>query len=403
MEDFIREFLNNYDYDIRKSKNGRWLDQKCTMDVLSVIADCIIEYLGDDTDKIFKPKDIRYNKYTVDNVRDIFNKPTPKQKDSKEYDKWFSQPLKLLGNSKVLIETKKGGRNFYKVNNIEILKYIASRDRYANKFLVLYITKVLKDSDIYEPFKEFFEFQNKEYYQKLRKEFFDFIKNNTKINKDLECGRIFTKVVNPLAYDLKKKGTEGGHISSSSITLDKLMYNRPNWRDIASKKPKEITRKEYEIIYAELQKDKMSTYKINKAKKDLRKYNEKYRNGLSEVKDNIDNNEKATHMHHIFTVSEYPIISANIENIIALTPTQHFNHAHINGKTTEIDYNYQKLCITEKILRIKENFEDINKPNIYNFEDLCYVLNTGFNTNKFDDIKDMDFETLLKRVEEMYN
>ena len=29
----IQEFLDEHDYDIRKTHNGRWIDQKCTMDV----------------------------------------------------------------------------------------------------------------------------------------------------------------------------------------------------------------------------------------------------------------------------------------------------------------------------------------------------------------------------------
>lgn len=37
----IIEFCNQYDYDIRKSGNGRWIDQKCAADVVTVVADCI--------------------------------------------------------------------------------------------------------------------------------------------------------------------------------------------------------------------------------------------------------------------------------------------------------------------------------------------------------------------------
>ena len=33
----IIDFCNQYDYDIRKSGNGRWIDQKLTLDVLSFI------------------------------------------------------------------------------------------------------------------------------------------------------------------------------------------------------------------------------------------------------------------------------------------------------------------------------------------------------------------------------
>lgn len=403
MEDIINDFLNQYNYDIRENHNARWIDQKCTMDVLSVVADCIIEFVGDDLDKVFTTKDIWFSKYTVENVQNIFNKPDPTQKAENEYDKWFGQPLKLLGNSKVLRETKIRGKNHYRVNNLEILKYIASRDRYAHKFLVLYITKVLKDSGIYVEFESFFKHQNKEYYQKLRNAFFNFIKANTPINGDTECGRIFTKVLNPLAYELKTKGTQRGHISPTVITLDMLMYNRANWRDMINKKPKELTREEYEKIYNNLKNDNMSTYKINKAKKNLKKYNDKYRNGLSEVDENIEKGEKATHMHHIFTVAEYPLIADYIENIIALTPTQHLNYAHVNGKTTEINYSFQRLCLIEKVGRIKENLLNNTLPKIYSFEDLCYVLNIGFNTDKFEKIMYLDFFAVIENIEFMYD
>lgn len=79
MEEEIIEFLNKRNYDIRKSNNARWIDQKCTIDVLSVVADCILEYIGDNEDKEFTVKDIWFYEYTVLNVQDIFRKPNPKK------------------------------------------------------------------------------------------------------------------------------------------------------------------------------------------------------------------------------------------------------------------------------------------------------------------------------------
>lgn len=287
MDDEIQKFLNQYDYDIRKSNNARWIDQKCTMDVLSVVADCIIEFLDDNLKKKFTTKDIWYSDYTIENVQSIFHKPNPKEKATNEYDKWFGQPLKLLGYSRVLIERKVGNKNYYMVNNYKILNYIASRDRNAHKFIVMYIKKVLSDSGIYSYFEKFFDYQNDECYYMLRENFIFFVKNNTPINGNTECGRIFTKVLNPLAFEFKKKGTVKGRLSKFNITLDMLMYNRPNWRDEYSNKPKEITRKENEKLIDYIE-DKMSNYKINKAKKELRKYNEKYRNGFSELESIAD-------------------------------------------------------------------------------------------------------------------
>ena len=52
-EQSIIDFIGNYEYDIRISHNGRWIDQKCTPDVLSFIADCIYFYATENPDKEF--------------------------------------------------------------------------------------------------------------------------------------------------------------------------------------------------------------------------------------------------------------------------------------------------------------------------------------------------------------
>lgn len=42
MIDEITKFLNKYDMDVRKSHDARFMDQKCTPDVVCFIADCLI-------------------------------------------------------------------------------------------------------------------------------------------------------------------------------------------------------------------------------------------------------------------------------------------------------------------------------------------------------------------------
>lgn len=67
----IQDFLDEHDYDIRKTHNGRWIDQKCTMDVVCLVSDCIVEYTSGRNRKSFTVNDIWYNDYTVDNVQQI--------------------------------------------------------------------------------------------------------------------------------------------------------------------------------------------------------------------------------------------------------------------------------------------------------------------------------------------
>ena len=55
------------EYDIRKTNNARWIDQKCTPDVLCIVSDCVLNYYieNDEKDEYFKSKDIWYAEYTL--------------------------------------------------------------------------------------------------------------------------------------------------------------------------------------------------------------------------------------------------------------------------------------------------------------------------------------------------
>lgn len=151
--------------------------------------------------------------------------------------------------------------------NQELLEYISFRERNSFNFLCLYIEKVLKDSGLYRIFEYFFRLQDKNSFRELKDAYTQFTINYTPINGATECGRIFTKVLNPLACKYRKCGTERGHISKDIITQDMIMYNQRNWRDILSEKPKDMTRIEYEITLPKPSEDCMTTYRINRAKR----------------------------------------------------------------------------------------------------------------------------------------
>lgn len=399
----IQQFLDEHDYDIRKTHNGRWIDQKCTMDVLCLVADCIVEFIRDKQDKTFTVNDIWHYEYTVENVQQIFRKPDPAQKASNEYDKYFGQPIKLL-DAAGIIHGKKNGRGYtYSVMNQELLEYISFRERNSFKFLCLYIEKVLRDSGIYRMFEYFFTLQDKSSFKELKDAYTYLIISNTPINGTTECGRIFTKVLNPLAYKYKKHGTERGHLSKDIITQDMIMYNQRNWRDILSEKPKDVTRADHEVTLPKLDDDYMTEYRINRAKKNLRRFNDMYRGGKTELFDERHIMDTATQIHHIFPVNEFPDIADYIENLIALTPTQHFLYAHPNNNTQYIDRKYQYLCLVAKTGTIRDNLlGKRNEPIIYDFYLYQIVLNTGLGTEEFFDIQEMDFEGLLNGIEKFY-
>ncbi len=400
----IIEFLSTKNYDIRITHNARWIDQKCTPDVLCIVADCILNYIDTNGNLDFTSKGIWFSDYTIQNVHDIFRKvQVDSSSASNEYDKFFGQPIKLFAYAGILEEEKFGRENVYKLINRNLLEYISLRERNALLFLIKYISKVVDDSGLTLVFDEFFEQQNSQAYDILKIIFFSFTVANTAIgskgsNGKLECGRIFTKVVNVLAFDLNKRGTEKGRISQHAITYDMLMYNRDNFRDIYAEKPKSVSRKDYIAQQHIVINEAYYRYLSTKAKRRLKQYNDNYRNGLSEM---IGDIEHATHIHHIFPAGEFPEISYYLENLMALTPNQHLNNAHPDGRTTAINRDYQHDCLIVKTDVIRENIEQNNEV-IYSFSDFLHVLFVGFNEDAFLDIEPNDYDGIKAKIELEY-
>lgn len=389
-ESQIINFLKLSDYDIKKTQNARWIDQKCTPDVLSIVADCILEFTQYSIKKSFSVKDIWNNPYTNENVKMIFSKPDLNSNFSKhEYDKFFSQPIKLLAYSGILFETKTGNRNIHTIQNIELLEYLMQRETNALKFLILYIQKVLTDSGIYPLFDTFLQKQDTESFKQLKDGFTHFTINNTAINNATECFRIFTKIINPLAFYYGKKGTRKGFLSNTIITKDELNYNRINWRDIG--KNKNTTRQEHELISYSIVAN--SNYLISKAKKVVKQYNDNFNHSFSEVKGNEI--VQATQIHHIFPVQDFPLIADYIENLIALTPNQHFIYAHPNNQTRLIDKDFQYICLLAKTNTI---FNDTQ--GVYDLEHYIFVLNMGLKTTIFSQVNNK--WELLRAIDAFY-
>lgn len=403
--DNIKEFIDQHNYDVRISRNARWIDQKCTPDVVEIISDCILNYIGERSDDVeFMSKDIWNEKYSVDIIADLFKKPSPDNSEaSNEYDKFFQQPMELLAYSGILNKRKDGNRNVYSVVEKGLLRYIATSARNALSFLIIYISKVLRDSGLWLAFVSFFtEPQTAESYADVKETFVSFTIENTEINNEVECRRIFTKVINPLAYDRSMLGTARGHISRHRITYDMLMYNRDNFRDIIVDKPKELTRKEYEEKIGYNPNPNYYKYESAKAKRQLHEFNDIFRGGKSEILTETNKNEHATQMHHIFPESRYPEISMYLENLIALTPTQHMNYAHSNHNTQIIDREFQRICLYAKSDSIEQNLSSINVEHIYKFTNFQTVLAIGLDCEEFIEIPENDFLEISRQIEVCY-
>ena len=122
----LKAFFASRKLDIRETHNARWIDQKCTPDVVCIVSDCIENYFNEHGECSFTSYDIWHSEYTIQNVEDIFRKPGLEEASSKsEYDKYFQQPMELLSSAGVLLKEKRGRKNTYSVANSELLSYIA--------------------------------------------------------------------------------------------------------------------------------------------------------------------------------------------------------------------------------------------------------------------------------------
>ena len=172
------------------------------------------------------------------------------------------------------------------------------------------------------------------------------------------------------------------------------MYNRANFRDISAQKPREMSRHEWENSRTPEVSVAFYNYQSNKAKRFLIKFNNQYRDGVSEVADAFAEGP-AIHAHHIFPKHQYLEISGYLENLIALTPSQHFTKAHPNGNTQRVDYEYQEILLKAKAGIIEDNLRNSHEP-IYEFDKFIHVLGVGFDDTY--NVSENDFSSAMRII-----
>lgn len=400
MDNKILKYLNNFDLDIRKSENARFIDQKVTPDVLSFIADCILNYTSGNSKKEFCVKNIWENKYFKKNVEIVFGKPSPENETAThEYDKFIAQPIKTLEYANILNVKKKERTNYFKIKNLELLEYISIKDKNAYIFLSVYLRKVLTDSGFIKFIDEFIEKAKNskataENFKFLKEKYEKFIIGNTPINGKTEVRRIFTKVLNIFSAENNTLGTIKEHLSKHTIYYQDLMYNRINFRDLD--KEKGLSRQEAALTSEEKKSyENYNEYLITKAIEFIKKkYSE------SEVRDAYANGP-APYVHHIFPKSKFPEIAHYLENLIKLSSEQHYTHAHINGNTHSININYQMICLLSKSESIEKSL--IKGEFYYSKNSFIFVINTGLNLkekNKFNE--KFTFKEIREKLKTVY-
>lgn len=368
----IQKHLDKYsDYDIRSNHNCRFVDHKCTPDIVSFIADCILS--TDCANKPFTVRDLWETPFFVENTRIVFHKPYADNKSAyNEYNKVLSQPLKLLAYAHVLELVPSKSPLIFKVNNESLLEYISARERNAFVFLQMFFNKVISSSGISRYFNEYKEscrdnasmqeiiVAKRTLYEKYHR----FISANTPTKSKLDTTRMLHKVLNVFAYTEMIPGSD-----LKQLDWTDLMYNKVNWRDVG--KSKIETRQEaHQAETDEINENFYIEYQVNKAIKNVKKK----QGEISEVKDELATGI-ATEVHHIFPKSGFPMLATYYENLILLTSSQHRQKAHPNGNTQIVDKSYQLTCLLSKSQTIENSIN--SGETFYKKESFVYVINNG--------------------------
>ena len=389
MRDVINNYLSAFDLDIRKSHDARFVDQKCTPDIVCFMADCVLNMIA--TKTLFVINDIWETQYFIQNSRVIFNKPWANDKKAyNEYNKVLSQPLKLLAYAHVLSVQTIDGLLTFSVENEELLDYIARKDRNAYNFLYCYFMKVMDDSGFTKYFEEYkvnSATNPRAAKTEIYERYYRLINGNTPSHSRFDITRMFHKVFNIYAAENGLVGSSGKPMYYSD-----LMYNRKNWRDLEKNK----TQTRQEVATDTYQMDTqhaINSYYVQKAIALIRKIQTE-----SEVKDSWGNGV-ATQVHHIFPKSQFPQIAHYVENLILLTATQHFTKAHPNNRTQEINRDYQLVCLLAKADTIEKSLRTVGER-YYRKESFIYVVNTGLDSEL---TTKLSFEDIKTEIVRLYN
>lgn len=389
----IDNFLNQYnDFDIRQNHNARYVDQKCTPDIVCFIADCIISTSC--AKKVFSVNDLWGEPYFINNCRVIFGKPSPSDPSARnEYNKVLCQPLKLLAYAHVLNVTYYGKQLYFCVNDQKVLEYISTKERNAYDFMLKFFMRVANDSGITRFFNTYkatcgadARAAKKTIYEKYHR----FISANTPSHSKTDVDRIFHKVFNLYAFSNMLPGSNG-----KILNWYDLMYNRVNWRD-KDKKKKSLTRSQ--AVKAEIKEMNQNfyiEYQVNKAIRKVRQI----QGDISEVSDELSQGI-ATEVHHIFPKSKFPELASYFENLILLTSSQHRQKAHPRSNFQLIDKDFQIVCLMAKSHTVEKHIEE-NGESFYSKKSFVYVVNTGTATNELNELA--TFDMIRRFILEYYN
>ncbi len=371
--DFVFSSLRA-DYRLPRHDVYRFTDQKCTPDVLKVCAQCILAWTGGSSDE-FTRKELEGSVEFKEHMVQFFTKPDPARIPN-EVNKTLGQPLVLLAYSGVLNIDRSSRTYKYAIRDGDAINFIAGSESNSWKFLVEYLSRVLKDNGQLGYFEKYRDSQHlASDLKELQDDFYPFASRAFGIglkgsSRNEDYRRIFPKILNPLACYWAIPGRVSGRPGKGPFPFADLMYNQRNWRDI--RKAKNVPRSEQsEHVRNAVAYMQGESRRVKREVLEFHGYS-------TEVYDSLAAG-RATQAHHIFPQSQFPALSALRENIIALTASQHNVRAHPNNNTGVVSPTYQIDCILAKISSI-ENSLSIGSS-FYTTQGLIATLNGGFGWN----------------------
>lgn len=363
--------------------SSRWMDQKVTYDNLRLIANTVSSVI-DDNEQWFTRFDIGSSKSLKHHLIIFYGKPPiDNKKAENEYDKFVGQQLATLSHSGVL-ETRKISRaREFRIVDRTVLEAVGSSEQEAFKFLNAYIQVTLRRSNWWGPFESYLSGpQDRDSMQRLKDKFGSLMLDNTQIgsrgsrNPFTEINRIFPKVINPVCLVHGASGIKGGRVTKGMVNYQDLSYNSINFRDQTGDKLKSETRNEYRARMSQVRNYLASTPALSTVMKSVRDRH----SFVTEVPEPNETSIRANHVHHIFPRSEFPALKDMRENLILLTPGQHYSKAHGGRGTSFISVVFRQICLFNKLESILNSETD--NDGFYSYDNFADVLSIGLSVAK---------------------
>jgi hypothetical protein len=365
-------------------------EQKITPDLIWCVSYVILDLIKGNSKKAFTDEGIRDSSLFNSLMQDYFSK-APQKDAENEYNKVSSYQLGLLTFARVLEQVSERPKK-YKVNNINILKYIAVNDLNASQFLCEYTEKFIKDNGLLTVFNNYRHTPNQDNYLKIKEAYWRWSKINTAIRgRDRKhTYRVLNKMFNVFCYKNRLPGEDRSNIISGPCPYSFLIYNRANFRD--KDMPSGMTRQQYQTqVLLDINTGGVVETLLQKARDAV-----KARHGDdSEIKDPMLGymSKGGVHVHHILPKHSYPQFSLSKENLISLNPGQHFSLAHIESNTRSINPQFQIICLRTKFKEIKESTDDF-----YDLREFIKMLNACFSWSLEDDSTFDEVESVLENI-----